>query len=66
MKEYSNSAFFTAINLLKQIRYFEEEYHARNQLFMAKERERYIGESDCIQLVLGPMKWQKHPFYLQT
>lgn len=56
MKEYSNSAFFTAINLLKQIRYFEEEYHARNQLFMAKERERYIGESDCIQLVLGPMK----------
>lgn len=34
----------------------KEECHARNQLLMAKERERYIGESDCIQLVLGPMK----------
>lgn len=42
MKEYSNNAFFTAINLLKQIRYFEEEYHTHNQLFMAKEGERCI------------------------
>lgn len=62
MKKYSINAFFTAIDLLKQIRYFGEDCCTHNQQFMAKERKKYIWESVCIQLVLGPKKWQKHPF----
>ena len=42
MKKYSIDAFFTAIDLLKQIRYFEEDCCTHNQQFMAKERKKYI------------------------
>lgn len=74
MKKYSENAFFPAINLIKWIRYFEEEYDTCNQVIMTEERERYIHrvdknrviflwESDYVHLALGLMKWQKHPLY---
>lgn len=67
MKKYSENAFFRAINLIRRIRYFEEEYYTCNQLIMTEEREGYIHrvdknrvifllESDYVQLALGPMK----------
>lgn len=37
MKEYSGNAFFVAVNLLKPIRYFEEECYTQNQLLWPKE-----------------------------
>lgn len=42
MKESSDNALISITNLLKQIRYFKEEYYVCNPLFMTQERERYI------------------------